>query len=189
MSIDTINRLRKIDDAPADGLLGVGDSLAYEVGEIDNHIHSCERWFGVAAVPDGEDHVADRIAPTIAAFTVDGGNMTWGTWLQILGPDDTPADAGNVKFDLHRIQLVAVERQNITHFIQVSFGATGADALAAGNYTELVFHPQSVQGRPAPVVVQNMRIDVDTKGWIRIVAMGQNGGELDFYIGMHEYEG
>ena len=58
--IDTINRLRKIDDAPADGLLGVSGSLSYEVTEVERHNHNRERWWGAVAVPD-ETNAIDSI--------------------------------------------------------------------------------------------------------------------------------
>jgi hypothetical protein len=39
-----------------------------EVVEIETHLHSRERWFGLAALPSGETHVADL--DTIAPFEV-----------------------------------------------------------------------------------------------------------------------
>ena len=50
----------KIDDQKVDGLEGVYDSLAYRVNEIEHHLHSFERWFGVAGTPSGT-HAADKI--------------------------------------------------------------------------------------------------------------------------------
>ncbi len=39
-----------------------------EAREVEKHIHTHEKWFGDAAVPVGETHVADRLGPSIAAF-------------------------------------------------------------------------------------------------------------------------
>jgi len=177
----------KIDGALTDGLTGVNNSLAYRVHEIEKHFHSYESWFGVAAAPNGEIHVADRIGAD--AFQIDGGNDTWGTWVQVLGSSDTPARSGMAKFDLHRVQMVAVERTNATHFMQIALGTSGAAAYAAGEYTEFVFHPQNVQAQEVPVPVMDERKDDGTKAWMRVWVDGQDTGTVDFYIGLHEYVG
>jgi len=179
----------KIDGAATDGLAGTDNSLAYRVHEVERHFHSYERWFGAATVPNGEIHVADRIGTTTTAFQTDAGNLTWGNWLQVLGSSDTPADAGNAHYDLHRMQIVAVENANATHLVQVAFGASGAAALVAGTYTEFAFRPQSVQGSETIVSVQSRREDVGTKTWVRHLTVGQNTSTMGFFIGLHEYEG
>jgi len=179
----------KIDNAATDGLDGVEDSLAYRVEEIERHLHGWERWFGEAGTPSGEVHVADRIGTTSTPFTIDGGNDTWGSWLQILGSSDTPAVAGQVKFDLHRIEITTVERTNATHFIQIGFGASGAAALTSNTYTEFVFRPSTVQGRAAPVTIISRRRDAGTLAWARCWVVGQNTGEVEFWAGLHEYQG
>jgi hypothetical protein len=179
----------KIDGAATDGLAGVSNSLAYRANEIERHLHGWERWFGLAGAPDAEVHRADRIGTTVTAFQADGGNNTWGSWLQVLGSSDTPADVGQAKYDLHRIQVVAVERTNATHFVQIALGASGAAALASGDYTELVFHPQSVQAQEVPVDMIMRRKDATTKAWLRCWVVGQNTGTMDFFVGVHEYAG
>lgn len=179
----------KIDDFATNGLTGVEDSLAHRMHATERHHHHYERWFGAAAVPNGTVHVADSVADNPSAFQVDAGNDAWGTWVQILGSADTPAITGNVEYDLHLLDFVALERANTTHLIQVGFGATGAAALTAGTYSERVFHPQSVQGRPAPMPIETRRAAVGTLAWMRILVQGQNTGTMDFFIGSHEYEG
>ena len=143
----------------------------------------------MAGVPDAEVHRADRIGTTTTPFQADGGNLVWGSWLQILGSTDTPVGGGMAKFDLHRIQMVSVERINATYFVQVALGASGAGAFGSGDYTEFVFHPQSVQAQEVPVEMITRRKDAGTKAWLRCLAVGQNGGEMDFFFGIHEYEG
>jgi len=179
----------KIDSAVTDGLSGTNNSLAYRVHEIERHFHSYERWFGAAVAPNGEIHVADRIGTTTTAFQTDAGNNTWGSWVQVLGSSDTPADAGNAHFDLHRAQIVAVENANATHFVQIAYGTGGAAALAAGTYTEFVFRPPTVQGVEVIVVIHARREDVGTKTWVRHWTVGQNTSTMSFFIGLHEYEG
>lgn len=179
----------KIDGAVVDGLSGVDNSLAYKVHEIERHFHGWERWFGLAGAPDAEVHRADRIGTTTTPFQADGGNLVWGSWLQILGSSDTPANGSMAKFDLHRIQMVSVERINATYFVQVALGASGTAALESGDYTEFVFHPQSVQAQEVPVEMIMRRKDAGTKAWLRCLAVGQDTGEMDFFFGIHEYEG
>ena len=179
----------KIDGAATDGLSGTNNSLAYRVHEIERHVHSYERWFGAATVPNGEIHVADRIGTTTTAFQTDAGNLTWGSWLQVLGSSDTPADAGNTHFDLHRMQVVAVETANATHFVQIAYGANGAAALAADTYTEFAFRPQTVQGAETIIIIHTHREDVGTKTWVRHLTVGQNTSTMSFFLGCHEYEG
>ncbi len=179
----------KIDQEGSNGLAAATDSVAYLVQEIDRHLHSYEVWFGLAAAPDGELHRADRIGVGITAFQVDAGNNDWGAWLQILGSDDTPFVADNTEFDQHRLMITAVERNNVIHFVQIAFGATGAGALEANAYTEFVYKPATVQAQEWPFPIQTRREAVGTKAWARILSMGQNTGTLDFYGAAHEYEG
>lgn len=188
-SIDLAGRLRRIDGEATKGLAGTENSLAYRVHEIERHFHSYEHWFGLATAPDGEVHRADHIGDTTTAFQMDGGNNTWGTWLQILGSSDTPHVAAMPYYDLHRLTITAVERANTTHLIQVAFGASGAAALSADTMTELVFRPQTVQGAETIVEMQGRRQAAGTKAWARVWAIGQNTGTVDFWFGAHEYEG
>ena len=178
----------KIDGAAVDGLDGVSNSLAYKVHEIERHFHGWERWFGLAGAPDAE-HRADRIGTTTTPFQANGGNLVWGSWLQILGSTDTPTNGSMAKFDLHRIQMVAVQRINATYFVQIALGASGAAALESGDYTEFVFHPQSAQAQEVPVEMIARRKDAGTKAWLRCLAVGENTGTMDFFFGIHEYEG
>ena len=181
----------KIDDQAVVGLTGVANSLAYKVHEIERHLHSNERWFAQAAAPAGETHVADRFNPLASnPFQVDAGNDTWGAWVQILGSSDTPDKAGNIKFDPHKIIIENTAKIGKTHCLQIAFGASGAAALAAGWYTEMVFISLgAVPGDVYPVVMQSRRNNAGQKVWARVFIKGENTGTVDFYYGIHEYEG
>ncbi len=168
-----------------EGKVDIIDTL---VDFANEHNHNWERWFGLANVPNAEIHRADRIGTTTTVFQMDAGNVTWGTWLQILGSSDTPVDAGMLRYDLHRVYIKAVERLNADHYIQVGFGASGAAALAAGTYTEFVYHPQSAITTETPIDVRVKQALAGTKAWIRVMIPGQNTGTVDFYIGLHEYD-
>jgi hypothetical protein len=178
----------KIDDEETNGLLGVSNSLAYRVGEVERHLHSNESWFGAAVTPNGEIHIADRIGDTTTPLVVDAGNNTWGSWTQILGSNDTPARSGMAKFDLHRIEFAAAERSGI-HFVQITFGDVAATAFSAGYFTEFVFYEPVGGVISEPVPIQVRRYSVGTKVWMRVYIPTQNTGTISFYLGFHEYEG
>jgi len=171
------------------GLDGTHDSICYRVTEIERHLHSNERWFGLAGIPDAEIHRADRIGVTVTPFQMDAGNLTWGTWLQVLGSSDTPADDTNPYFDLHKIYIIGIEHATSIHFIQMGAGASGADALMSGNYSETVYTPQNNQSTEYPIDIQTRRYPAGTKFWIRVLSVGNATGTVDFFIGLHEYEG
>jgi hypothetical protein len=177
----------KIDDVATSGLTGVSNSLAYRVHEIERHLHSGARWYETAAIPDGEDHVADRLGSGTGAFQIDADNDDWGSWLQILGADDTPADVGKVYFDPHLLVISASERAAI-YFIQFARGDSGDAGYAAGHYTELVLDLTNKAGG-AIIPVQTGRAPAGSKLWARCMCPGQNTATVDFYIGIHEYEG
>lgn len=177
----------KIDNATTLGLLGASNSLAYRVHEIERHLHSAGSWFETAAVPDGETHVADRIGEGGGAFQIDAGNDDWGSWVQVLGSSDTPARSTNTHFDPHQVIVEDVESAS-TYFIQFGRGASGAAALTAGTYTEFVYAAANNKDS-AIIPVQTGRAPAGSKVWARCKCPGQNTATMDFYIGIHEYEG
>ena len=178
----------KIDNLAVNGLLGVSGSLAYKVHEIERHIHSFERWLGAAASASGETHVADSIGSGVSAFRIDAGNNDWGSWVQIVGSADTPRISGNLKFDGRQIMIESHERNTQTYFIQIAYGASGAAALAAGDYTEIGLISGGGTSEVGPIDLQDRRFDVGIKVWVRAFIPTINTGTIDFYLGLHEYE-
>ena len=176
----------KIDGKSVNGLEGVKDSLSYKVEQIERHFHSAGSWFGVAASPSATNK-ADRIGDGIAAFEIDAGNETWGAWVQILGSDDTPARSGMVYFDPHEMIVTDTEDAAI-YFIQITRGASGAAGLAAGLYTEIIYNA-TVQKETAILNIHTGRAPAGSLLWARCLALGQNTSTMNFYIGLHEYEG
>lgn len=177
----------KIDDLAVDGLLGVSNSLAYKVQEIEVHLHSGGRWFEKATSASGETHTADIIGVGSGAFQLDAGNDDWGSWVQILGSSDTPATAGNAFFDPHEILINGTERI-ATYFIQFARGASGQAGYDAGTYTELVMGSDTNKFKSI-TKVQTGRAPAGSKVWARCMCPGQNTATLDFFIGIHEYKG
>ena len=182
----------KIDDLAVDGLAGTSNSLAYRVHEIERHLHSGASWFGAANTPDTTVHVADRIGTCTAAFQIDGGDSsatpTWGSWVQVLGSDDTPARTSLAYFDPHEM-LIASAQEETVYMIQFARGASGAAGLAAGTYTELVVGVDATKKFKSITSVQTGRAPAGSLLWARCIAMGQNTGTLSFYFGLHEYQG
>ena len=153
---------------------------------IERHLHYYARWFGVAVTPNLEIHVADRAGDAVSAFQIDAGNNDWGSWVQILGSSDTPVVLAMPFFDLHKLQFPTVERDE-TYIMQIAFGATGADGLSAGDFTEEVYTPGGNKVRADNVLISCERIAAGTKAWARCKCPGQDTATMDFYIGLHEY--
>ena len=187
-TLNGVTDLQKVDSAATRGLLGVEDSLAYRIHELERHLHSYERWFELAAVPNGTIHRGDAIGTGAGAFQIDAGNDVYGAWVQVLGSSDTPAIAGSTHYNVHRINVEATERA-FTYVIQIGFGVTGAAALTAGTYTEVPFTPATNLIDSGPIIVQTRRQTAGTLAWARCICPGQNTATMDFYIGIHEYEG
>ena len=136
-----------------------------------------------------EDHVGDRIGPGVVAFQLDAGNDDWGTWVQVLGTEDTPARASQAYFDPHEIVITSTERAG-TYFFQLTRGTSGAAGLAAGTYTEFVYESDSVGAKAAGITaVQTGRAPAGSKLWARTLCVGETTATIDFYMGIHEYAG
>ena len=180
----------KIDDVAANGLTGVSNSLAYRVGEIERHLHNTEKWFGLAAVASGETHVADRLACLIQPFVITAGNNDFGAWVQILGSGDTPVTSGAVKFDGHRVITTDTNSTN-PYIVQVVAGESAdiAANIAAELFTEAPYISATNNNDSGITDIMTRRFPVGTKVWARCCCIGSNGSTMDFYFGLHEYEG
>lgn len=183
----TTTDVNKIDAEAVAGLSGIHNSLAYRVNEIEAHLHSSGSWFGAAVTPTST-HFADRIGAGINAFQIDAGASDWGAWTQIFGSDDTPARTGQLYYDPH-LMLITDAEHEVTYFIQFGRGSSGAAALAAGTYTELCVGIDATKKFKAETPIQTGRAAAGSLLWARCLAVGQNTGTLDFYIGIHEYVG
>lgn len=179
-------RIRVLEEVGAAGLLGVADSLGYRIAEIERHLHSGARWFGAATEPTAT-HKADRIGTTVTPFQLDGGNNTWGDWTQLFGSEDTPVQTENAYFDPHSFVLEDTENASV-YFIQIGRGATGAAALSAGTYMEFIV-VATVQKETGIISLQTGRAPAGSLLWGRCWSVGDNTGTIDFWLGLHEYEG
>ena len=178
----------KIDAAASDGLAGVADSLAYRVNEIEKHFHNRERWWGAVAVPDETNAIA---ATVTVPFVATSGNNTWGAAIPVLGTDDdpTPGD-GDTKFDIHRLLITDLDDETDPWRVRIIWGAgTSADAITAGQWTEIMVESNAVPGNRAggqPVEVIMRREAVGTKLWAQ-AWNNTDAEELSFFWGCHGY--
>jgi hypothetical protein len=183
--------LEKIDNKAVDGLLGVSNSLAYKVHELERHFHGRERWRGKAASQTATDWAADLLTP----FRAISGANTYGGDANdealVLGTDDTPIISGMVRYDLHRIMMVNASSQT-AYKLRIVYGSgTMADAITAGQFSELV-----IMSDPAASQVPHDVFEVMmprgtcgvTKVWVQAWNATDNA-TIDFLVGLHEYEG
>jgi hypothetical protein len=192
MAIDIVGRLtrifagtNKIEDEATTGLLGVSNSMAYRVHEIERHFHSNERWASKLAVPAGNRVTATGMTPFIAA----SGANVYGVAVQIMDTADAVGlFPGAVKYDLHRLFISDLDHTT-PYRLRISYGTgTQPDAVAAGQYSEVMWRSDNVNADRTPVIVQMRRVDAATKAWVE-AWNATNLSEVDFYFGLHFYEG
>jgi hypothetical protein len=184
--------LEKIDNKATDGLLGVSNSLAYRVHEIERHFHGRERWFGKLAVQTATDWADNTIATPYRCIS---GNNDYGGDANdealVVGTADTPAITGNTRFDLHRV-LVVDSSSTTVWKLQLVYGTgTMADAITAGQFSTFMVRVDAAAGQ-LPNVPCEVMLPRGTCGSTKVWLRGwnaTNNATLDFFVGWHEYEG
>jgi hypothetical protein len=166
------------------GLDSASGSLAWRIARTERRLHNYESWAGVAAVPDGEAHVADFDSMT--PFVLDAGNDTWGDWVQLLGSEDTPVRAEQVEYIMLRSLIFDAEKSGLVR-LQFSFGDSGASGLDNGMYTDLMMLTDKKVGDDFTVIMEP-QLD-GTKVWGRCWLAGENTGTISIFLGLCEYEG
>lgn len=189
LTVAQIAELEKIDNAATDGLLGINNSLAYRVHEIEKHLHSRGRFWGALAAPDETNAIEANVNRPFVAIS---GNNTWGTAIPICGTDDVPVPSGLVKFDAHRLLISDLDDDTTPWRVRFIYGTgTSADAISAEQWSEEMIESSAVPGNRAggtPLDFQMPRIDVGTKLWCQ-VWNDTNLAELSFFWGAHGYAG
>ena len=181
----------KIDSLATDGLLGVNNSLAYRVHEIEKHFHNQECWRGKKAAQTATEWADDVLTP----FQCISGNNDYGSdpddEALVLGVDDTPFILGRVKFDAHRIFIDDVSSSTLYKMRFIWGTGTMADAITAGQFSciHLKFDGIGSTSASFPVDVKMPRLNsgVD-KLWAQCWNVTDNA-TVDFLIGIHEYQG
>jgi len=191
-SIDGIFHLNKIDSAPTDGLVGVEGSLAYRIHEIEKHFHSRGRWLGKLGTQTATAWADDTLTP----YQAISGNDDYGGDVNdealVVGTDDAPQITGMVKFDLHKVLITAVSVDTVYKLRIVYGSGTMAAAIIAGQYSEFMVkfdssNPQQSAGIPFHVQMPRLTSGTD-KVWIQAWNATDNA-TVDFFVGIHEYEG
>lgn len=167
----------------------VANSLAYRLVGVERHLHNRERWFGKLAVQTATDWADNTLSP----YRAISGNNTYGAdandEAQVIGTDDTPAIAGNVFYDLHRIMVVGASSSTV-YKLRIVYGAgTMAAAVGAGQYSELVIMVDpSVAQVPHDVfsIIMPRLTCGSVKVWIQAWNATDNA-TIDFLVGLHEY--
>ena len=167
----------KIDSAAVDGLLGVNNSLAYKVHELEKHFHNSEQWYGNAA---GN---FSRTALDYFRLTA-GTSEAYGSEIQV--HDGTVIESGSTtkKFDLHRLFIVALSANNATYKVQIYGGLTtfGESTLL----TEILHRTATAAGDIAPLEIMAPRVTCNNKVWARVKSQ-TNGATIDMLFGLHTY--
>jgi hypothetical protein len=166
----------------ASSISGGRDDTWTAIVDHDGHVHGYRRWFGAASSPSGEAHVADRMSVT--PFLVTAGDDAFGSWVQILGSDDTPAQSGKSIFCPCGFQIAAYNQTNTVHFLQVAVGNSVAEAIAVGAVTDVVFVTGSIS--MPELHARFPAIRTGAKLWFRLHALGKEVAWISIYLGIHE---
>lgn len=187
-----ITDVNKIDSEEVDGLLGVDDSLAYKVHEIEGHLHSAGRFFGYSGTPN-----ATALLTSITPWNLVSGTGDYGTAVQIfLGDEDFDLPFTPYKFDPHRLFAIDVSADAI-YKIRIANSqwtgsahtyATMASAVTANKYTESILQITSTKEPAASIPVQTGRAVYGSKVWAQVWS-STNGADIDILLGVHAYIG
>ncbi len=178
---------RKIDNKSVDGLLGINNSLAYKVHEIEKHFHNMEFWFG----NDG-DSTMSRANNTTPWTLTSGAQDVYGTEVQLGAANDFNADTEGritaVKIDLHEVAVVESEVNDANYVIQ--FWAGDSTFGAADFLTEVPYRTGGNAAEAQPITIMCPRFAVGDKIWARVKCGNATANrDIDIIIGIHGYVG
>lgn len=173
------------------GLTGVSNSLCCRVGEIERHFHSRERWFGKLAVQTATDWADNTLTP----YRAISGNNDYGSdpndEALVLGTADTPAISGMTHYDVHHLEVIAASSTTV-YKLRIVYGTgTMADAIAAGQYSTVMvkYDPGIGDTSGTPIEIQMPRCAAGSmQVWVQ-AWNATNNATIDFFVGLHEYEG
>lgn len=180
----------EIANSVADRLLTLqadATSMAAEIDEIEQHLHSVERWRGAVAVPDETNACESNVARPFAATS---GNDTWGAAIPICGTADNPVLTGQTRFGMHRVLMTDLDNDTTPWKLRLIWGTgTSAAAISADQWSEIMVMTNAVPGNRAgavPVEIRMPIIPVAYKIWAQ--AWNDTLNEvLSFFWGVHGY--
>lgn len=163
------------------------EDVEAEVGEIDQHNHNVERWWGAVAVPDETNAIEVNVNRPFVAIS---GANTWGAAIPIKGSADNPVLSGMTSFDAHRIMVTDLDDDTTPWRLRIIFGTgTSGDAITAGQWSEIMVMTNAVPGNRAgasPVDIRMPPCSMATKLWAQSFN-DTNLEELSFFFGCHGY--
>lgn len=170
----------------------VGDIAAIleEITKMGRHIYNRERWLGISDDQGGSDWADDTLTPFQAISGSNAYGIDTDDAAKVLGTGDTPAIAGMTQFDLRRLFIVNTS-VNSPWKLRIIYGAgTMADAITAGQYSELIVmndsvDPQHSAGLPIDLIMPRGTAGT-TQIWIQ-VWNSTNNATIEFLVGLHEY--
>lgn len=157
-------------------LLATIEALTYSIAR---HVHGKEIWFG-----------ANATVASLTPYRLTSGSNDFGAAVQLLAAADLPIVSDCTRFDLHRINPVAVSEAS-TYLVRLIWGSgTVAEAEAAFQYTTVSITPSSVGVNTfwAPIDVLFPRLPC---GQVNVWAKAKNvtlNATLDIIFGLHEYD-
>ena len=179
-------------DAAADtvdvvSLVGLIRKTLEESRECTHHFHNIERWWGAVGAPDETNAIAATVSVDFAATS---GNDTWGAAIPILGTADDPTPDSQALFDAHRVLFTDLDDDTSLWRFRIIYGyGTSADAITAGQWTEIPVITNAVPGNRAGGVASDIKMPVLSVG-IKLWAQAwnaTNGEILSFQYGTHAY--
>ena len=175
---------KKIDNFATDGLVGVPNSLAYRVHEIEKHFHNIEYWFGNSGtLPANGNVVAESFNPfRITAGT--GGAQ--GTAVQI--HDGTVIESGSTtkKLDFHKLWVYTASVTNKLYLLKI-YAGTGLFA-AATQIAECITVLPAGTIKTSSVEFLCSRVTCNNKIWVT-TSCETNSATIDILCGLHVYAG
>ncbi len=157
--------------------------------EAEKHLHNYERWFGKSADQSGTNWGEES---SLTPYQSSSNSGDFGTGIKLLGPTDTPVQSGNPFFDLHRL-LVSDMSSNVAYILRIIEDLDGdgdADTPEGkGYYTDIMAIPDDTNTNRAggyPTELIDKRAVAGVSVWAKVKATGSV--DIDFFIGVHEYE-
>ena len=165
----------KIDDLAVAGLLGVSNSLAYKVHEIEKHFHGQGYWYGKDA---GDTFLVENgMTPWQLAA---GADDAFGDWVQLSNGDEITAEP---RYDPHQILVTQASAAGKLYYVQYGTGTGGAQVAR----TTVAFMPAATLRQGSVPVICPRLYSTDLL-WAR-AACETNAATISFVLGLHTYAG
>jgi len=160
---------------------------AYKESEIvEHHFHTYERWWGIAVAPTTKNCVLKGVTNP---FVLTSGLDTWGPAVQVVGYQDKMGRRGSVKFDLHRIVVIA-QSQESTYLMRFLYSEESLEEAAqAERWSEVPLTPtidHPLAGSASPIDTFQPQVVVGTMVWAQCWNV-TNLATISFFEGAHGY--